>query len=615
MVCRLIAPKWLTKEDPSLENALEGEFTPEQLQGLNSIGYNVYTFPNHPKEYLGGNVNGTHIDVFEWIFVDMDLKDGTYATKEEFLVEVESKCPFATKIIDSGNGVHVYWKITDLDAKSYLRFQRRLLRLLSTDPAVSKICQLMRLEGTVNTKDPDAFKLCRLVAENPYVTYTCEEMDKLLPVITAEDEQYCNDHYNKTHKIAEQMPISGELPPKFGILLRKNKEFKSLFSDPTDDRSKNDYRLGHIMLGNGFTRDEAMNVLFNSAKAMQRAPTHRYNYAQNIVDKIWTFDETIDLQNESPTVGEILSQGDAKIKGTRFPCHRLLDDTKHGFRLGHVIGIIGGSGVGKTTLTLNCFLWFAENNPNYHHFFFSLEQPSGEIASRIKLICGDNTTLYDKIHIVSNHNPDGTYNHFSLTDVEDHILAFKKKTGFEVGATVIDHIGVLSRETKNGETDGLIGICREMKGVAVRLNTILIMLSQAPRENAGIGDLELNKDAAYGTVFFESFVDYCLCLWQPLKRAYTQEAPTVMSFKFAKIRHKNQKQDVIKEDTCYQLFFDPETERLRELTQEEETSARYWTGIATNLRKKDKKTDIVTYVSRRLDESTTTDSDKNTRGH
>ncbi len=613
MICRVIAPKWLLEENPDIEKAPEGDFTDDQILAYNELGYNIYTFPNHPTEYLGGNTSGIDISVFKYVFVDMDLKDGFYKDKNEFIMALAAT-PEPTKIVDSGNGVHVYWEISDLDAKSYLRFQRRLMRLLNTDPAVSKICQLMRLENTVNTKEKDDYKLCAILSQTDN-TYTCEELDKRLPPILLEDEQYCEQHYNQTHKLEGPTPLTGKLPAKFGVLIRKNKQAKELFSDPTDDRSKNDYKLGHLLLVNDFTREEAMEVLFQSAKAMQRAPSHRYNYALNIVDKIWTFDENIVTENESPTVRDVLSTGATMTKGERFPCHKLLDDTKYGFRLGQIIGIIGGSGVGKTTLTLNCFLWFAENNPSYHHFFFSLEQPSIEIATRIKTICGDNETLYDKIHIVSNHNTDGTYNHFSLSDIEEHIKTFKSKTGFKVGATVIDHIGVLSRETKNGESDGLIGICRDMKGVAIRLDTLLIMLSQAPREKAGIGDLELNKDAAYGTVFFESFVDYCLCLWQPLKRAYTQDAPTIMSYKFAKIRHKNQKHDVIKEDVCYQVFFDPDTERLRELTEAEEKSAKFFTNVATNLRKKDKKTDIVEYISRRVDEPTTTDNTEDKGKH
>jgi hypothetical protein len=137
-----------------------------------------------------------------------------------------------------------------------------------------------------------------------------------------------------------------------------------------------------------------------------------------------------------------------------------------------------------------------------------------------------------------------------------------------------------------------------MKAFAVETNTFLIMQSQTSREKAGIGDLELNKDAAYGTIFFESYVDYLVTLWQPLKRCHNQEScPTVMAYKFCKIRHKKAKKDVIKEDVCYYLSFDSETELLNDMTEDEVVSFNYWLPNATNKRKADRKTDVVEYQS------------------
>lgn len=601
MIYRLISPPWATH----LKKVLEGQFTDDQIADYNIQGYNIYFLPNHPRIYQPGIiVDGSHIDTFEYIFVDCDLKDKHYQSKDEFLEVIGQSGIEPTMVVDSGNGMHVYWRVNDLSAASYLRFQKRLIRLFNTDDSVWTIFQLMRVPGTLNTKVEDNYLECTLEFESNR-TYSSEELNSLLPPISIEDESSCEAHFQNTYNPRPQTAISEALPPKFGKLLSESPEVKDLFAGDTPDRSKADYRLGHVMYASGFNRDEALSVLINSVKALTRSPIHRHNYAVNIVDKIWTYEQAEDKStvNLSPTVREILSKGEDTIAGTRFPCHRLVDDTQHGFRLGQVIGIVGGSGVGKTTLTLNMFLWFAANNPSYHHFFISLEQPSGEIASRIRTICGDNDALYDKIHIISNYSEDGTYLHHSLKSIEEHLLDFKAETGFAIGATVIDHIGVLDKNTKNGEADGIIGICRSMKALAQRLNTMLIMLSQAPREKAGVGDLELNKDAAYGTVFFESFVDYLLTIWQPLKRVYGQSAPTVMAFKFAKIRHKKQNTDTIKEDICYQVFFDPETERLREMTQEEEIAAKFFVGVATNLRKADKKTDIVPYQSRRTGEA------------
>lgn len=594
MIYRLIAPEWLEKQ--GAKKVLEGRFTSAEIKRLNDKGYNIYYFPNRPSAYNPNSiVSGADIDVFGWVFVDFDLKSGTYLTKDAFIEAIDISGIQPTKIIDSGNGVHVYWKVLGLDAKSYLRLTRRLMRLFNTDEAVGQILQLMRCPGTKNTKKEPYINCVQLYDSD--VQYTCEDLDKVLPPITQADEEYCQQHYDKTYNI-NQAEIDEALPPKFGEFLRSNSEAKELWTNVQDDRSKGDYRLGHLMFAAGFSKAEASSVLVNSAKALQRAPIHRRNYAQNIVDKIWTYADTGEV---SDTVRDILSRPDDILKGTRFPCNKVIDDTVHGFRLGQVIGIIGGSGVGKTTLTLNTFLWFAENNPDYHHFFFSLEQPPGEIAKRIEMICQGNDRLFDKIHIVSNYALDGTFRNFSLDSVRDHLMTFKERTKLAVGAAVVDHIGVLSKSDKNGEMEGLQGICRRMKSVAVEANCLLIMLSQAPREKAGIGDLELNKDAAFGTSYFENFVDFLICLWQPLKRVYNMGAPTIMAFKFAKIRHKKQGRDRIQEDTCYQLFFDPQTEHLRELTQDEEKSAKYFNNQATTARKKDRKTEVIEYESRRVE--------------
>lgn len=604
MIYRLIAPKWLNKP------TLEGEFTDVDITKFNSQGYNIYYLPNYPSSYQRGTpIDGSIIDVFEYCFVDCDLKDKQYSSKTEFLEVLAEGIP-TTRVIDSGNGIHAYWKVSNLDPISYLRFQRRLMRVYHTDEAVGQLFQLMRKPNTINNKLKDSPVPCVLLAQST-IEYTAEEFDRLLPPITAEDEEYCQNHYKRTYGLAQEIDIDDTLPTKFGSLLDSSKEAKSIWQGNVDDRSKGDFRLGHIMLAHGFTKEEALSVLINSPKAMERAPIHRKNYAINIVDKIYTFEKSKDSTTFSHTVRSILERGEETIKGTRFSCNRLIDDTVHGFRLGQVLGIIGGSGVGKTTLTLNTFLWFAEHNPDYNHFFFSLEQPVGEIASRIKTICQGNDMLFDKIHIVSNYGEDGTFKHYSMEVIEELLLDFEKGTGKKVGAVVIDHIGVLAKSDKNGENEGLIGICRKMKAAAVKVNMMLIMLSQAPREKAGIGDLELNKDAAYGTVFFESFLDYCLCLWQPLKRAYSQGAPTVMAFKFAKIRHKKQGQDNIQEDVCYQLYFDPKTELLRALTQDEETSAKFYLAVATNLRKLDRKTELIPYQSRRVEELDATETDSN----
>lgn len=601
MIYRCILPTWASQEDPSKPKVVEGEFSEQEITKLNQQYYNIYYLPNYPSIYNPGTtVDGSQIDTFRFVFIDMDLKQGKHKDKKEFINRLLVDGFSPTYVVDSGNGVHAYWQVQDLDAMTFLRLQRRLMRKFDTDDAVAKIYQLMRVPNTVNTKHHNDFKLCEQLISSESI-YTAEEIHIRLPNITPEDEAYCQTHFNKTYKINQAATsIDEKIPLKFAHLVRNNQEVKDIWSGLLDDRSKGDYRLGHIMFANSFTKDEAMSVLVNSAKALARAPTHRIAYATNIVDKIWLYEETDDKTtlNLSQSVKDILNKHGDTLQGIRFPCHSYLDNTAYGFRLGHVVGLVAGSGVGKTAMALNMFKGFVQNNPDYDHFFVPLEQPANEIADRWKTICGTETHLYDKVQVVSNYNDDGSFRHLSFTEIKDYILKYQQLTHRKVGCIVIDHIGALKKKGREGENQDLMDICHSMKSFAIETNTMVVMQSQAPREKAGIGDLELNKDAAYGTVYFESYCDYLITLWQPLKRCYSEPAcPTIMAFKFCKIRHKRMGVDTIKEDVPYALFFDSKNESLRQLTQDEDASFKFFNNQATNKRKQDRKTDLITYTS------------------
>lgn len=609
-VYRCILPKWAPNNGPK---AVEGQFSEDQITELNNKLYNIYFLPNTPSAYDSKKiVDGSHIDTFLFVFVDMDLKDGKYESKEAFQSLILNCGLTPTYIVDSGNGIHAYWQVNDLDAMSFLRIQRRLIRFFDTDDSMAKIYQLMRLPGTVNTKIEGAFKKCDYLYQSEN-TYNCEDLDNFLPIITPEDEQYCQTHYNKTYSIdRENQCIDDKIPLKFAHLLKSSPEVKEIWSGAVNDRSASDFRLGHIMFANGFNKEEATSVLVNSAKALARAPIHRISYATNIVDKIWTYEITKDELGLSSTVREILQKSGDSIKGERFPCWEYVDNTNHGFRLGQVIGLVAGTGVGKTALALNLFQGFVANNPNYEHFFIPLEQPANEIADRWKTMCGENTHLYDKVHVISNYADDGSYRNLSLDDIKEYLLKFKKVSNRQIGCVVIDHIGALKKSNKDGR-QSIEDLCHQMKAFAIATNTLLIMQSQAPREKAGIGDLELDKSAAYGTVFFESYCDYLITLWQPIKRCYSLDGcPTVTAFKFCKIRHKKVGLDRIKEDVRYLLVFDPETEHFEPMTEDYKKEAwGYWNNRALNLRKQDSKHDLIEYTTINWDTNGTTDSNSN----
>lgn len=594
MIYALLPPPWLRDKIDARPLQLDTSF--EKALDYNAQGYNVYYYPNGVSEASWENcksrfIQAGDIDKFDWVFVDLDMKHGAYESKEQFIETVMmTECP-PTRLVDTGGGIHAYWKVSDLDAMSFLRLSRRLCRKFNSDPAVCMIKQLMRVNDTINTKNPDNYRLCEEIDFNDNV-YTCEQLDNWLPPISVSDEAYCKQHYDRAYNPASfETTVDDTLPRKFKTLLTESKEVKELFAGDVKNRSEGDWRLGHILFANGFTRDEAMSSLVNCRKALERAPMHRIGYAENIVNKIWPSEEeeAAETQPLSQSVSDILKKTGG-IKGTKFPCWRVFDGTEHGFHLTEVLGLVGGSGSGKTTLALNYFYHFCRLNPNYTHMFISLEQPVDEIAARWVKMTKGKESLHDKVHVLGNYNPDGSYRNLSLHEIQDYILEFEKKNNCKIGACVLDHIGVLKKANKNGETEGLIDICLKLKAFAKATNTFFVVQSQTSREKAGIGDIELDKNAAFGTSMFEWFVDYVVTTWTPLKRIYDQMPnATCSAFKYCKIRHKNVKVDKSREDVVHVLAFDPDTERLSVMTQKQEEAYETWNKIATTLRNKDRK--------------------------
>lgn len=619
MIYTMIAPKWATHLRPS---TIEGEFTTEEVLDFNRNFYNCYYFPNTTSNYASIPINpesslkrkrfikASDIDVFNWCFVDLDMKDyqntkhpdrsHNYATKQEFIDHVMSSNIPPTTIVDSGNGVHVYWKVNDLDGMSYLRLTRRLCRYFHTDPASCNIKQLLRVPGTVNTKNQDNYVLCDVVHSNLDVVYDSDTLNKLLPPITPEIETWCQDHYDRAYNIDDQsIVIAEDLPRAFMRLCKDRKEVRELFYGEQSDRSASDFKLAHMMFANGISKEDMLSVLFNTDKASERSKVHRYNYAKNIVDKVWTDElenHKTKVINKFQSVKDILQAGE--LEHERIYCHPLIDATHNGFRLTQVCGLVAPSSAGKTTFGLNMVVWFAEANKNkeYLSVVVSLEQPEQEIALRWETMSRTLKQTHpaiewdEKLYILGNYNEDGTRKNLGWKEIEEYIIGLEKATGKKVGPVIVDHLGLVKQEKGIGQYDGLSANCERMKSFAIRTKTFLLIQSQTSRGKAGVGDIELDIDAAFGSAAFEWNADFILCLWTPLKRVLDR-APhmTVTAFKFAKIRKKDTLRDKVKPDVPYGLMFDPVSELLREMTDDEANAFNFWEAQASKIRNKDKK--------------------------
>ena len=559
MFYRFIPPVWLKEQGAHVK---EGIFNKEEVVAANEIGNGVYWFPNHPSKdiYKEGKkyISGRDVDVFNYVFIDMDLKDGIYATKLDFLKKIsEFELP-PNKIIDSGNGVHAYWKINDLKRCEYTFTQMKLIRHFSTDESVWTVLQLMRVPGSVNTKDQDNWKNAEIIYEDDK-NYNVDAFS-FLPGLSAGDLNKCTGHLDKLDgktqiKLMDDVNLD-EIPDSFIDLMLANPMAYELFNNPASygDRSSADMKLINLLYNKDIPKKDALAVASNSQKALDKG-VHRFDYAQATVDKAYV-DRT---KNKFKTVADLIKSGSKRVERSLVKGPSFFDCLVSGWAKKQVLGLVAGSGVGKTATTLKIFRDMIENNINDNDdlfVFFSLEMPEQEIIDRWIDLVGDKTELHSRLIVISNEDENDEPRAIGIQEVYEYCTDIKKATGKGIGAVGIDHIGIISRhiDTRKKHTFGvdndmdsgfgdmrrisINNLCTQMKALAKMLDTFLILLTQTTKEK-GIGYRPIEKDAAYGVSQYENIVDYMIGLWQPLMLVQNQADTKFLSWQYCKIRTKS----------------------------------------------------------------------------
>lgn len=547
-------------------NIIEGCFDEEFLAKKNKIGYNIYWFPNHPssnvyteeKKYL----NGRDVDVFKYVFVDMDLKDGVYKTKEDFLENLKKFPLKPTMTVNSGNGVHAYWAISDLDRDTYCYMQMGLIEYFQTDPSIYTVLQLMRYPGYKNTKKHDKFKEVTLYDELCSGSeYTCEQLLQPLYNISEEGQNAVQRHLDKLDgKISVQIDEDvnlDELPDKFVDLLEKDQKIYDLFHRPVEtygDRSGADLALANMLFRRGFNIKEAVKVIGNSKKAIAKG-IYRFEYARATVERAYK-------DNQEPkftfvTADQVeLEVESEETKYTNGP--EFFDCLETRWQKGDILGLIAHTGVGKTTIALKIIKDMIQNNPDNDdlYVFFSLEMAAKKIIARWLKLVGKKSKLTSRLIVISNLNDDRTSKEINLQDIVAFCDTIRQQTGKDIGAVAIDHLqeirplidmrrkptfGAESEISSSGRRQKVLSditLCKQLRPLVNALSTFLIVLNQTTKERGGEGDIPLGVSAAYGSSNFEKICDYIITCWQPLRRVYHLTDLRVLAWQYAKIREQ-----------------------------------------------------------------------------
>jgi DNA-binding CsgD family transcriptional regulator len=135
-----------------------------------------------PNSFYRPQRSTSNIRHFRSLYVDLDLDkyDKAETAYSVWLLAEEGKIPKPSMLVDSGRGLHVYWRIEHAPMGAWMTWQAlqdhfyKQLRHLGADPQATDSARLLRLPGTINSKNG---ALCQVLVinDNLYSMYDLRE--------------------------------------------------------------------------------------------------------------------------------------------------------------------------------------------------------------------------------------------------------------------------------------------------------------------------------------------------------------------------------------------------------------------------------------------------------
>lgn len=160
-----------------------------------------------PNTFYMPHRGDNNIRHFRALYSDIDL--GVYSKSEAsyqlFLMAYEDKIPMPTMIIDSGRGLHVYWRIQDAPmGASYTwealqKYMYGKLKYLGADSQATDAARLLRPPGTINSKNGLVCKILHLDDETIYSMYDLRSSYLHYPIFKKGYEKPKPKSYNRNN--------------------------------------------------------------------------------------------------------------------------------------------------------------------------------------------------------------------------------------------------------------------------------------------------------------------------------------------------------------------------------------------------------------------------------
>lgn len=201
-----------------------------------------------------------------------------------------------------------------------------------------------------------------------------------------------------------------------------------------------------------------------------------------------------------------------------------LDEAVGGCRAGEVCGLMARPGIGKTLALGHVAMVTAE--AELPHVFFSLEMPTAQIVERLAravyrlgrhelrdaleqggLQLDRYTRLFRSLVIVDTPGLSVAEMAAQLRTIQSGMFP-----GKPIRMVTIDHLGLIGGDRKMNTYDRVSTQSRELKELAKRTNTTVLLAVQVNRDAGGDGSRELGLGAARDSGVVEEAMDYLIAL-------------------------------------------------------------------------------------------------------
>lgn len=443
------------------------------------------------------------------VFADIDFKD----TFKEIVKEKLKAFPFKPSIIiHSGNGIHLYWLLNETAGRDEIPViedvNRRIAQYMGGDFNACDASRILRVPDTMNLKDPNNPKECRILSLNDY-EYDQDDFLNILPEVPT-----------RSHS-SKHEPSGPEWLDK------------AMSGCATGQRNA----MGAKIAGYWINKLPARDVLtILKTWNVNCSPPLSEKEIKTIVKSVSRYEPAkkqggVDLANvydAERMIQEYMAYIENLGQNRFITGIREIDYQIRGVAGGEVLTIIARAGSFKTAILQNMLLNYVQNSA-WGAVFFSIEMPVASVTERyfsildgcpgkeVELLFRDAGSSSVRKAAESQFKQDlkrlfVVPAKVSLSMIAAYVSLIEKAYNLKIGVIGIDYLGLIDSPGIN-EYDVVSRVARGAKDVAKLLNLPVVILSQVSRRG-GEGETEVSLDMGRGSGAIEEGADFVLGLWQ-----------------------------------------------------------------------------------------------------